>query len=420
MAQAYSLSKRVSIEWLPDAPYEDTDTLVLQIGSYFLDVRIRTTATLETSDAVDGTAAAAGRGGSYGIDWSFAGTRSSDPIEHDHADIVTSDVDDVGTWIDVPTTRLQGERMDQPQREYQRVRFVHILDSRGWHNEVDEGIVHTLTDQEEIKRMNKVRLDDVLRVTYGDEVERGRMKRPRQSSMVHEDYDDTNPKVNADTGNDEAVDRDGVGDRDNRDDDDDAGDHDGGEEQQDSQLHPYIEVWRNLPITAATPDEIPSSSERAIATPTMQLGTSVSAPMPYGVGFIACDETRTTWIGVLGTVVLGIHELTRGRYDSLDTPLTGTDNAGQEKSGTAAHGAVNKKIGEWCRDKNENRPDGARHAIVRLARTTHGRWKAVYRTGTDRAWAWLVGDSDSDSDLHGVDEVLVETVFRTWHVLAQA
>lgn len=34
--------KRVSIRWLPDAAYEDTDTIALNVGGYFLDLRIAT------------------------------------------------------------------------------------------------------------------------------------------------------------------------------------------------------------------------------------------------------------------------------------------------------------------------------------------------------------------------------------------
>lgn len=36
----YDISTRVSIRWLPDEPSEPTDTLVFNVGSYFVDVRV--------------------------------------------------------------------------------------------------------------------------------------------------------------------------------------------------------------------------------------------------------------------------------------------------------------------------------------------------------------------------------------------
>jgi hypothetical protein len=36
----YDISTRVSIRWLPDEPSEPTDTLVFNVGLYFVDLRI--------------------------------------------------------------------------------------------------------------------------------------------------------------------------------------------------------------------------------------------------------------------------------------------------------------------------------------------------------------------------------------------
>ena len=32
--------QRISIRWLPDAAYEDTDTVALNVGGYFIDIRV--------------------------------------------------------------------------------------------------------------------------------------------------------------------------------------------------------------------------------------------------------------------------------------------------------------------------------------------------------------------------------------------
>jgi hypothetical protein len=64
---AARLSTRVSLRWLPDPPYEPTDTIVLNVGSYFMDLRIR---------KQDGE-----------IDWAMAGERmilSEDPCQYFH------------------------------------------------------------------------------------------------------------------------------------------------------------------------------------------------------------------------------------------------------------------------------------------------------------------------------------------------
>lgn len=49
------LSTRISIKWADDAPSEPTDTVVLSVGDYFMDLRI------SKAD--------------QSIDWAFAGTR---------------------------------------------------------------------------------------------------------------------------------------------------------------------------------------------------------------------------------------------------------------------------------------------------------------------------------------------------------
>lgn len=49
--------KRVSLRWLPDAAFEDTDTVALNVGGFYLDLRIAT---------VDGT-----------LQWSRAGERKT-------------------------------------------------------------------------------------------------------------------------------------------------------------------------------------------------------------------------------------------------------------------------------------------------------------------------------------------------------
>lgn len=52
-------STRISIRWLPDPPTESTDTLVLSVGGYYVDLRVKKD---------DGT-----------IDWLLAGERIVDP-----------------------------------------------------------------------------------------------------------------------------------------------------------------------------------------------------------------------------------------------------------------------------------------------------------------------------------------------------
>ena len=32
--------QRISIRWLPDAAFEDTDTIALNVGDYFMDLRV--------------------------------------------------------------------------------------------------------------------------------------------------------------------------------------------------------------------------------------------------------------------------------------------------------------------------------------------------------------------------------------------
>lgn len=60
-----SLTTRVSIRWGDDAPSEPTDTIVLTVGSYYMDMRMK---------KADKT-----------IDWAFAGTTetlSKEPREY--------------------------------------------------------------------------------------------------------------------------------------------------------------------------------------------------------------------------------------------------------------------------------------------------------------------------------------------------
>jgi hypothetical protein len=37
---SYDISTRLSLRWLPDEPSEPTDTLVYNVGSYFMDLRV--------------------------------------------------------------------------------------------------------------------------------------------------------------------------------------------------------------------------------------------------------------------------------------------------------------------------------------------------------------------------------------------
>jgi len=37
---AHQISTRISLRWLPEAPSEPTDTLVFNVGAYFLDLRV--------------------------------------------------------------------------------------------------------------------------------------------------------------------------------------------------------------------------------------------------------------------------------------------------------------------------------------------------------------------------------------------
>jgi len=37
---AHRISTRISLRWLPDPPSEPTDTLVFNVGAYFMDLRV--------------------------------------------------------------------------------------------------------------------------------------------------------------------------------------------------------------------------------------------------------------------------------------------------------------------------------------------------------------------------------------------
>jgi hypothetical protein len=37
---SHKISTRISLRWLPDPPSEPTDTLVYNVGSYFVDLRV--------------------------------------------------------------------------------------------------------------------------------------------------------------------------------------------------------------------------------------------------------------------------------------------------------------------------------------------------------------------------------------------
>lgn len=62
---ACRLSTRLSLRWLPDEPFETTDTLVMGVGGWFIDLRVTKT---------------------YGsIDWAMAGERiiiSKEPCKY--------------------------------------------------------------------------------------------------------------------------------------------------------------------------------------------------------------------------------------------------------------------------------------------------------------------------------------------------
>lgn len=55
LGSSCSFSTRISLRWVPEAPAETTDTVVLSVGEYFIDLRM---------DKATGT-----------IDWAMAGTR---------------------------------------------------------------------------------------------------------------------------------------------------------------------------------------------------------------------------------------------------------------------------------------------------------------------------------------------------------
>ena len=61
----YDISTRISLRWLPDPPSEPTDTLVFNVGDYFVDLRV-----LKADSS---------------IDWAMAGEKqvlSTDPCTH--------------------------------------------------------------------------------------------------------------------------------------------------------------------------------------------------------------------------------------------------------------------------------------------------------------------------------------------------
>ncbi|KAG9244125.1 hypothetical protein BJ878DRAFT_480463 [Calycina marina] len=83
------LSTRISIRWLPDAASEPTDTLVLNVGSYFMDFRVL------KSD--------------ISIEWAFAGQReiiSQDPLKCRWIHVIDSNgapaVPDQGSFSKLP------------------------------------------------------------------------------------------------------------------------------------------------------------------------------------------------------------------------------------------------------------------------------------------------------------------------------
>jgi hypothetical protein len=123
---SFRLSTRISIKWGDEAPSEPTDTLVLTVGSYYMDMRIK------KSDK--------------GIDWAFAGTKE-----------ITSQS---------PSTYYQpapnGTSYSQ-RHALVRCRWHHVIDSRG-SSDVDEGVSEDLPN--------------------GDELERGSMASPEHGNKV--------------------------------------------------------------------------------------------------------------------------------------------------------------------------------------------------------------------------------------------
>lgn len=67
---------RLSLRWLPEEAYEDTDTLVLSVSNHFLDIRVKKDRSK--------------------IDWAFAGTKR---IEADGRNVWTHSIDSRG-WTD--------------------------------------------------------------------------------------------------------------------------------------------------------------------------------------------------------------------------------------------------------------------------------------------------------------------------------
>jgi len=97
------LSTRVSIRWLPEPASEDTDTRVLSVGGFFVDVRVRTA--------------------DKSIDWAMAGQRivlSKDPLKCKFTHIVDSlglTAPDEGDFQDLPNgDALETGTMPCPHR----------------------------------------------------------------------------------------------------------------------------------------------------------------------------------------------------------------------------------------------------------------------------------------------------------------
>lgn len=101
---AYSVSQRVSIRWPPEDAYENTETTVLSVNNFFVDLRVEK-ATKK-------------------LDWAIAGVRLVDP------------------------------------NDPRRVTFLHTINSRNTFQHIDTGVFTTLENGEELETGTTIRPGD--------------------------------------------------------------------------------------------------------------------------------------------------------------------------------------------------------------------------------------------------------------------
>ena len=102
---AHQISTRISLRWLPDPPSEPTDTLVFNVGAYFLDLRV-----LKADRS---------------IDWAMAGERqilSEDPRKP----LILLSVDIISRLVQEPPANFEHIRCSAMSldQDHRLVRFL--------------------------------------------------------------------------------------------------------------------------------------------------------------------------------------------------------------------------------------------------------------------------------------------------------